>query len=285
MSAVVAAAVVTPSSFWGAWPADPATALGLAGAAAVYAVGARRVRRAAGGHAALPGWRIGAGAAALALLGAVFLTPVEPWAETLFSVHMAQHLVLTMVAAPLLVVARPLLAGAMALPQGSRRRLWLARPWMDLARGRSATSLAVVAVLAHAMTMWVWHVPALYEVGIERPVVHVVEHATMLAGALPLWWLVLDAVGRHATGASVLAVFASTLQSAMLAGLLTFAGTPIITAHGEGPAAWGLTALQDQHLAGGLMWFPGGLVYVAAGAWAFLRWLRHDEVSTVRIAG
>ena len=209
----------------------------------------------------------------------------SPWAETLFSVHMGQHLVLTLFVAPLLVLARPLLVGAMALPSGSRRQLWSARPWLDLARGRSATWLALVAVAAHTVTMWLWHVPALYALGLADPVAHVVEHATMLGGALPLWWLVLDAVGRHATGASVLAVFVATLQSAMLAGLLTFAGTAIITAHGAGPAAWGLTALQDQHLAGGLMWFPGGLVYVAAGAWAFLRWLRHDELSTVRIAG
>lgn len=277
--------MVTPSTFWSAWPADLPTAFGLAGAAAVYAVGAWRVRASVGGRAALPVWRIAAGAGTLLLLVVVFLTPVEPWAETLFSAHMAQHLILTLFVAPLLVLARPVLVGAMALPGTSRRRLWQARPWLDLARGRSATWLAVVAVLVHAVTMWVWHVPALYELGLQQPLVHVAEHATMLAGALPLWWLVLDATGRHATGASVLAVFASTLQSAMLAGLLTFAGTAIITAHGAGPAAWGLTALDDQHLAGGLMWFPGGLVYVAAGAWAFLRWLRHDELVGDQAAG
>lgn len=278
--------VVTPSTFWSSWPADPAIILALLAAGAVYAVGARRVRRSGGGRAALPGWRMAAAVGALLLLAIVFLTPVELWAETLFSVHMAQHLVLTLFVAPLLVAARPLLVGAMALPAGSRRPLWQVRPWLELGRGRSATTLAVVAVVVHAVTLWVWHIPALYELGIRDPLVHLVEHATMLGGALPLWWLVLDATGRHATGASVLAVFASTLQSAMLAGLLTFAGTAIMTAHGDGPAAWGLTALEDQHLAGGLMWFPGGVVYVAAGAWAFLRWLHRDEVSsTVGLTG
>lgn len=276
--------MVTPSTFWTAWPADLPTTLMLVAAAAVYGVGARRVRSSTGGRGALPGWRIGAGAAAVALLAGLFLTPVEAWAETLFSVHMGQHLALTLLVAPLLVVARPVLVGAMALPPGSRRQLWRVRPRLDLARGRSATWLAVAAVLVHAITMWMWHVPALYELGLENPSAHVLEHVTMLGGSLPLWWLVLDATGRHATGATVLAVFVSTVQSAALAGLFTFAGTAIVRAHGDGPAAWGLTALQDQHLAGGLMWFPGGLIYVAAGAYAFLRWLQHDEVTNVTVA-
>lgn len=277
------AATVTPSSLLDSWPRDPAALLVLLAGAAVYGLGARRLRASAAGRSALPRWRAAAGVGALVTAGLLLLTPLEPWAQTLFSVHMAQHLGLTLLLAPLLVLSRPVLVGAMALSRGSRGPLWRLRAWIEPRRGRSVTWMAAAAVLLHAATMWVWHIPGLYALALEDQVVHAVEHATLLGGAAPLWWLVLDARGRHATAASVLAVLATALQSAWLAGLLTFSGTAFITAHGAGPAAWGLTPLQDQQAAGGLMWFPGGLIYVAAGAWAFLHWLRRDEATAALV--
>ncbi|MBW3665241.1 MAG: cytochrome c oxidase assembly protein [Actinobacteria bacterium] len=250
--------------------------LAIVGSAALYARGVARLWRGEPGRRALPRWRVGAFAAAMAVAGGALLGPVEALSADLFSAHMGQHLVLTIVIAPLLVLARTGLALSFAFPPRARGRLQRLRPRIP----GGDVGWAVVAVLAHALTFGVWHIPVLYAAAASDPTLHALEHATMLLGAVVLWWVVADARGRHATAASVGAVFISMLLSGALAGLLTFSDRGLLPATGAGPAAWGLSPLEDQHIAGGLMWFPGGLAYVIAGAIAFLRWLRRDAATT-----
>ncbi len=270
---------VAPHDLWSAWSLEPTVAFGIAIGAWLYMRGFRRLRLGEAGRRAVPGWRAWCFYGALVTVGLALLSPIDALSETLFGAHMFQHMLLAFVAAPLLVLGRPLLVTSLGLPPTMRRRLWIVRVAVTPSH-RRAIGWAVLAITAHIVTFWAVHLPGLYEAALRSQVVHVLEHAILLAGSLALWWLVADARGRHANAAGVFALFVGMLQSGVLAALLTFGSVPWYAEHADGAAAWGLTPLADQQLAGGLMWFPGGLVYIVGGAVLFARWLREDERMT-----
>ena len=257
---LVAHALVGPDDAWRAWPFDPLVILGLVTAAVVYAVGSMRLRRAGR-------WsprRAAAFWAGTVALGVALLSPLDAVAETLFSAHMAQHLLLTVVAAPLLVVARPAATWLMALPSGSRRTAARARAAIAFVpRGlrRPLVAFGVVTV-----AMWSWHAPTLYEAAVVNEPVHALEHVSFLVASMLAWSVALRRGRRDVSNAFGRALFlvAFALQGALLGALLVFASTPLYSVHRGGPALWGLTALQDQQLAGALMWIPPAAVYLAA---------------------
>jgi putative membrane protein len=266
---------VGPHDLAAAWPIVPAVWLLLAAATVVYVRGVRRLRGGEAGRRATPGWRVGCAAAALGVSVVALASPLEPLTGTLFTAHMFQHELLVLLLAPLLVLSRPVLVGSLALPPRWRSRALMLR-WRRPAR-LDTVALVTTAVLLHAVTLWVWHVPVLYEGALASDAVHVVEHVTMTVGAVPLWWLAVDARGRRTGAPVVLGLLVAAIQASILAGMLTFAGEPLYDLPTAGLAAWGMTAIEDQQAAGGMMWFPGGLTYVIAGSAAFLRWLRSDE--------
>lgn len=257
---LVAHALVGPDEVWGAWPFDPLVMLGLVTAALVYALGSIRLRGA--GRRSLR--RAAAFWAGTVALGVALLSPLDAVAETLFSAHMAQHLLLTVVAAPLLVVARPVATWFMAFPSGSRR---------TAARARATTAFVprvlrrpLVAFGVVTVAMWSWHAPTLYEAALVNEPVHALEHGSFLVASTLAWSVALRGGRRDVSNAFGRALFlvAFALQGALLGALLVFASTPLYTVPRGGPALWGLTALQDQQLAGVLMWIPPAAVYLAA---------------------
>lgn len=271
-----AGAPIAPHDLPTAWNVDPVLIVLLIGGTWLYGRGAARLRRGPAGRRALPRWRVGCFAGAVASTAVALVSPLDALSEALFGAHMFQHLLLTLLVPPLLVLGRPLLVSSMALSGGAHRVATVARIAVRPPR-RTSWWWAAFAVVVHSITMWMWHLPGLYETALADRPVHIVEHVTLLAGALPFWWLVVDARGRHANAAGVLAVFGGVLQSGALAGLITFSGAAWYPTHAVAAASWGLTGLEDQHIAGGLMWFPGGLAYVLGGSLLFLRWLAADE--------
>lgn len=271
-----AGAPTAPHDVASAWTLDPAVVAVLLAGAWTYAVGWRRLRGTTAGRQALPRWRAWAFAGAVGSVVVALVSPLDAVAEALFGAHMFQHLLLTLALPPLLVLARPLLVGGAALRRSTRRALHAARASVPL-RGWTSIRWAAAAAVAHTVTLWAWHVPVLYEAALGHDLVHAAEHTTLVAGALPLWWLVADARGRHANAAGVFALFAGVLQSGALASVFTFAERIWYPLHAAGAAGWGLSPFDDQQLAGGLMWFPGGAAYIAGGAVVFLRWLAADE--------
>ncbi|MBW3561771.1 MAG: cytochrome c oxidase assembly protein [Actinobacteria bacterium] len=265
-----------PHDLWGAWPFEPLVVVGLAVAVWLYVVGYGRIRSQPPGRRAVPRWRAWCFGGAVAALTVALLTPLGPLGEALFGAHMGQHLLLTIVAAPLLVLGRPIVVGSLALPPRWRHRVNRVRRAFT-PDDRGTTLLAFLVVLAYVGTWWMWHIPALYAEALENTLVHAAEHAMMLGSGVAFWWLVADARGRHANAAGVIAVFAVVIASSTLAGLLTFGTDAWFPQHGPVAEAWGLTPMEDQELAGGLMWFPGGLAYMVAGAVLFARWLRADQ--------
>jgi cytochrome c oxidase assembly factor CtaG len=139
----------------------------------------------------------------------------------------------------------------------------------------------------HTLAIWFWHAPGPYQAALARPGVHALEHASFLLTACAFWWVVAPPLGRPCAYAPALLLVVGTLaQSGALGAILTLSIAPWYPAHAAGAQVWGVTLLDDQQLAGLLMWVPAGLVYVAAAARLFLRWMaddarRHDTTRTV----
>lgn len=242
--------------------------LGLALLVATFAMGRRRLLASAGGRHLLSGAAASAGWVAVAVLVVALAPPVDAMAETSLAVHMGQHLALLLVAAPALVAGRAVAVLGAAAPRRLReqRRHRAGTPWT-----RPLLAAALLAVV-----WWAWHVPVLYAAALEVPVVHAAEHLTMLGAAWLFWAVVLDAGRRTERGAAVVAVFVTALHMTAMAALLSFSATPWLGSVVEG----GIDPALDQQIAGGLLWFPGGTVWIGVGSWLVWRWLRDDELAT-----
>jgi cytochrome c oxidase assembly factor CtaG len=216
-------------------------------------------------------------AAGLAVVAVALAPPLDGAAGRLFSAHMTQHLLLMLVAAPLLALARPGAVLLEALPRSGRARVGrsLHRPGWRIVR-RLVTNPVVVLTLSVG-GFWAWHLPRLYGAALRNNAVHGLEHATFLAGALLFWGIVLDPGPRRrlSLGATCGFVFAAMLANIWLAAGLTFSTTPLYAAYqGAGAGA----ALADQQLAGVIMWVPADIVYFVTLLALFRRLLRELEL-------
>lgn len=282
-----------PWDVWNHWAAEPVVLAGLALAGASYLGGLLRLWRRAGPGRGISRRRAAAFGAGLAVLAVALVSPLDPLGEVLFSAHMVQHLLLILVAAPLLVLGAPEVALLWVLPVRWRARVGRAWRWATRAggggRGGEAKA-ALVAVTVATAVLWTWHVPDLYDLAVRNETWHAVEHATFLGTAVLFWATVLririrDRVGN---GLRVLYVFAMVVQGSVLGALITFASRPLYRSHASIPEAWGLEPLVDQQLAGLLMWVPPTLLYVGVAAYLFVTWLEcfgQDDASPAPESG
>jgi len=257
-------------------PPEPAALLAVLLLGAVYARGVFTLwSRAGADHVVRRWWQAACfGGGSLAILVALE-SPVDTLSQDLFAVHMVQHLLLIVVAAPLVVLSAPVAPVLWAMPEASRRTV--ARWW----RTTAPFTRPAVAFAAHSLALWLWHVPNLYEAAIRSRGTHIFEHLTFLITAVLFWWGVIHRTHRD-KGVGVLYVFCLALQSTFLGALLTFSPRPWYSAHLATALAWGLTPLEDQQLAGLIMWVPGGTVYVAAALGLLASWLRSSSKASAR---
>jgi cytochrome c oxidase assembly factor CtaG len=269
---------VAPGSLSTQWTFEPGTVALIAAGATLYAVGRARLRRRGGESVAKP-TRALAFYAGLALLAIALLSPVHAMGETLFSAHMVQHLLLILGAAPLLVFGAPMLPLLVALPPALRRDVSALRRRYRLDKASRALMYPPVVWGLHAVALWSWHFPALYQLALDNSLLHALEHASFLLSALAFWSLVITTKPRRrlAQPLAILFVFTTALHSGALGALLAFASRPLYSLHAHGAEAWGLTPLADQQLAGLVMWVPPGAFYLLAMAVLGLRWLREME--------
>lgn len=218
-------------------------------------------------------------------LAVALLSPLDEASDALFSAHMVQHLVLVIIAAPLLVLGRPLAPLVWALPREWRHAVgqWWGR------RPRARVALAAVGApgavwCLHAGALAFWHVPTPYRWALENEWIHAAEHVTFLVTACLFWWTVLPGGGGHRLGHGAAVLYVSALGAVMgiFAAVLTFARSPWYTVHAGRTEAWGLTPLADQQLAGVIMWVPASAVYLAAASWCFVEWMRADDAAADR---
>jgi putative membrane protein len=266
------------ADLWRTWGRDPVIILSLALAAVLYWRGLRRLWRESAqgrGVSRREAWAFAGGWSALVV---ALVSPLHPWGEVLFSAHMTQHEVLMLVAAPLLVLGRPLLPFLWALPLSWRQRagaLGKRRAFQTVWR---AVTNPLAAWAIHTAALWVWHAPALFQATLRSDLVHTLQHVSFLGSALLFWWAVLHGrEGLLGYGAAALYMFTTSVQSGALGALITFARDVWYPAYARSTESWGLTPLEDQQLGGLIMWIPAGLVYVFAGLMLVAGWMRESE--------
>lgn len=274
------------------WNVEPWLVVALALPSLWYALGIARMRQ-EGAHETSGPARIAAFAAAptafaagpaafaagMAVLAGALLSPLDTLGGELFSAHMVQHLLLMLAAPPLLVVSRPALVFLWAFPPRARKTI--GRAWSAVGATRA------IAVLMHPLLVWTafcglfvfWHIPAAYTFAFRDERIHALEHLSFLLSALAFWTIVIEPSGRRRLGygTSLLFVATTAVLSGLPGALMILAPRPLYPVHAAGVAHWGLTLLQDQQLAGLIMWIPAGLAYLAAIAWLFVRWLAEAE--------
>ena len=275
-------APLAPPDLWLAWSFDPGVVLPLALAAGLYARGVRALWRQAGAGHGVRRWQAGAFAAGWLVLAIALISPLHELGEALFSAHMAQHELLMAVAAPLLVLGRPVVPFLWGLPIAWRRNAgrWAATP--PVRATWHLLTLPSVAWTVHALAIWAWHAPRLYDAAVTSDLMHALQHASFLGSALLFWWaLIHGRNGRLRYGASVLYIFTTALHTTALGAVLSLATRPLYPVYAA-TASWGLTPLEDQQLAGLIMWVPAGIAYLIAALALMAGWLREAERRTVR---
>ena len=272
------APAVAPDDIWRAWSWDLSVWLVLLGALVVHRRGSRPA--AAARHDV---WRRWAFVVASVTAGIALVSPLDALSGSLASAHMVQHLLLTVVVAPLLVISAPTAGLLRGLPRFLRVELrQLHRTRVHPARIARAHPVPLAVI--HTATLWFWHASAPYELALRNDLVHRVEHATFLLTALASWAALVPVLRRHhppQVGMAVLVLFALSVQSSILGALLTFSRVPWYPSYGDRGVAWGLAPLEDQQLAGSIMWVPGGVTYLAAGLAATIVWITQTSPRTV----
>jgi putative copper resistance protein D len=263
------------------WRFDPLVVLMLLAVAGAYLWAARHVDRAHPGNRQPPHrkWLFLAG---LVAIGAALLSPIEAYEGALFSVHMVQHMLLELVAAPLLLAGAPItLALRVSTPRA--RRVLLA---VLQSRVVHALSFPVIAWVLFAAVNWGWHFSVLYDQALENQALHYFQHATFLGAALLFWW---PAIGvdpspwRLPHPVRLLYLFMAMPQNSFLGVALLQAKTVLYPHYVTNVRDWGLAPLEDQQLGGVIMWVLGDIAFLAGMAIVVILWMRHEERRTVRL--
>ncbi len=284
-SAVLAHGEVAPAPTFPAvlleWSFDPFAIVGLLLAAFAYRWAVVRVRRAHPGnpHPAYRSWLFGGG---LAAIGVALLSPIEAYEGTLFSVHMVQHMLLELVAAPLLLAGAPITLTLRTASPAVRRAL------LRVLHSRllRALSFPVVAWILFAAVNWGWHFSVLYDQALENTALHYLQHATFLGAALLFWWPVVGAdpsPWRLPHPVRLLYLFLAMPQNSFLGVALMSASTVLYPHYLTNGRTWGMTPIDDQALGGVIMWVVGDLAFLAGMAAVVVMWMRHEDRRTERL--
>ncbi len=265
------------------WGWEPGSLTGLTITAALYGIGLWRFWRSG---------RIGHGirrreafffAAGWLVLFIALISPIHPLGQVLFSVHMVQHELLMLVAAPLLVLSRPMVAFLRALPSGisgALARFSNAPIWRSV---WASITAPLVAWLIHAIVLWMWHAPALFQATLHNEWIHASQHLSFLLSSLLFWWALLHSRGNaYNYGAGVLYLFTTAIHSGLLGALLTFARTIWYPDYAHSTQSWGLSPLEDQQIGGLVMWVPACSIYIIGGLFMVAGLLRQSERQAVR---
>ena len=218
-------------------------------------------------------WRQRYGLLAAGLLAIVIAlaSPLDRAAAETFAAHMVEHLLLMLVAAPLIAASRPELLLMRELPVRQRESLAVLEHRLE---GRIHAQ-ALIAGLSMFLALWLWHIPALFDLALRSEPAHFLQHASFLAGAILFWRFVL-VVPPHGTAfflPRALLVFTAMAYSGALGALLVFSQGVWYTGYFGTPDQ----LLADQQLSGVIMWLTGPPVYLGTLAWLVYVWLKRDE--------
>ena len=259
---------------WTAWHAHPSVVIGLLALTGAYLLGVGPLRRRYG----LAQW-VGTGQVAVFLAGVLviliaLISPLhELGDEYLFSAHMVQHLLLTLVAPPLLLLGTP---------------PWLLRPLLRGPRVTKAArfmTLPVVAFVVFNVVFAFWHVPALYDLALRERNIHILEHLMFIVAGVILWWPILSPLPelpRAPYLVQTVYLFLQPTVPAILGAVITFSDSVLYSWYASAPRLWNISAHTDQQIGGIIMWVPGALAFLLALAVVFLVWASQEESQASR---
>ncbi|MCL7421375.1 MAG: cytochrome c oxidase assembly protein [Methylobacter sp.] len=272
------AAAIARDGLWTVWNTDLTVLAPLALTGGLYTVGLCRLRRRVRMGSGIRRREATAFAAGWLALFIALVSPLDALGNELFSAHMAQHEIMMLVAAPLLVLSRPVAAFLWGMPTCWRRRAvaaWRRRPlaglWHFCRRPLSAWGI-------HALVLWLWHIPLLFQSAIGNNLVHTLQHLGFLLSALLFWWAMVDrqqGVSNRLLG--VFYIFTTAVHTGILGALLTFTASPWYPDYAATAPDWGFTPIEDQQLGGLIMWVPGGAVFIAVGLLSLMRYFQEAE--------
>lgn len=272
------------------WNLDPVVLANLAMVSWLYARGwsllQRLPRRSAARSAVLgsPAQAICFALAMLIILAAL-VSPLDLISDQLASAHMVQHMLLMTVAAPLLIVAAAAVTCYRGLPPAGRALASAVRRRAGGVVGPIGAHWFAVWWL-YALVLWVWHLPLLYGAALRDPLLHDLQHLTFFVAACAFWQLMLGPPrrGRVQGGLAVLLLFTTTLHATVLGVLMTVAPQPWYPEFIGRTELWGLTPLEDQQLAGLIMWMPACASYLLVAIVVFVRALQHSDAGSANLA-
>lgn len=251
------------------WNWEPGLVLGLIAQISLYLACCGPLRHYFPGSAEVPKHQIQLFAIGWVCLFAALVSPLDTLSDYLLSMHMIQHMLMTLVAPPLLLLGTP---------------RWLFRPLLRIPGavviGKTVTSVIAVFIL-YNMTFSLWHVPRYYDLTLTNQTFHILEHVMFFATAALAWWPIcspLDEIPAAPVGLQIFYLFFQSFPPTILGAILTFAELPLYPHYTTVPRLWGTTALFDQQLAGLIMWIPGSLVFFGVLSVVFIRWMNRDEI-------
>jgi putative membrane protein len=265
--------------WWTRWNFDPLILFNITALSVLYVAGLRRIwGRAGRGRGAS---RLQAASFAGAMLAVIIalISPLDPLSDELSYMHMIQHMTLMMIAAPLFILSSPALVMLWALPRGARH--WAARLQGRLSAWRPGRYLLwqpLTLWLLYAFTLWVWHLPGLYGAALRYAWVHELQHVCFFVAAALFWRVLIDPITRLSLNraAGVLYLFTTSLHATVLGVFMALAPRPWYPEYLGRTAAFNLTALEDQQLAGFIMWMPACAIYAIVAAAIFALLARGD---------
>lgn len=257
------------SEILSAWPIDPLLWIAILGSGVLYVAGVKRIK----------GWPRGRSRCFFGGLVVVFVavgTPLASYDRVLFSVHMVQHLLLTLIAAPLLVLGSPVALASRA------SRGWPRAVLLRMTKSRIATVLGhpIVTWLVFTGVLWATHFTPLYDAALDNEFLHIVEHGLYLGSALMFWWPVVgtDPGAHHLPHPARLAYLVLAMPVQTFLGLALYNADGVLYPHYASVVRdWGPTVLDDQRAGALIMWIGSNPVMLAALALVLSDWMRREQ--------
>ncbi len=252
------------------WYLEPTIGLGVFGAAVAYLlwVGPLNRRRPGAAERPVTGGQVACFLGGCATLLVALGPPLDDWSDYyLLSAHMVQHLLLVLLAPPLLLLGLP---------------AWVLRPllrWRLVARTGYLLTRAVPAFGISAAVMVVWHAQPFYDAALGSAPIHILEHQLFLASALLAWWPVVGPLPewpRLALPLQCLYLFLQTLPGGVVGSIITMAAPGLYEHYRDAPR-WGMSLATDQEVAGLLMWVGASTIYLMLISVIFFRWAAQEE--------
>jgi cytochrome c oxidase assembly factor CtaG len=256
-------------NLWLAWTLDPTLLIGLALILGAYFYALGPLRRRWGVMEPVDRAKVAWFVAGWLVLLIALISPLDTLGdEFLFSAHMIQHMLIAIVAPPLLLLGIPawMLAPLFKSETTRKAARWIAHP--------------IVAFGLLQLDIWVWHAPPLYDLTLSNDMIHIVEHLTFIAFGVLYWLPVMSptpAIPRMSKGFAILYLFVGCQPMVALGALLTFAAQPLYQPYVDAPRVWGLSPLGDQQLGGLIMWLPSNIPYLIALSIIFFQWVAERD--------